>query len=624
VSAAWQVLLVEDSADDAELVIRALRAAGLSFEHERVQTVAELERELGAKEWSIILTDHSLPGFSSFDVLQALAERKLDTPCIIVSGHIGEEAAVEAMRQGAADYVNKDNLAHLPPVVSREVGDAAHRQARRDAESRLILLMSAIEAADEAIVITDSQLDPPGPRIAYVTPGFEKVTGYAAAEVIGKTPRILQGPRSDRKVLARLKQTLGRGERFRGETINYRKDGSEYSVEWHITPVRNEHGEVTHFVSVQRDVTDRQLAEDLIAQHVQRLGALRAIDHSITASLDLRATLSVVLDQVLIHLNVDAADLLLWNPHSQTLEFSAGKGFVTSALRHTRLRMGAGLAGRAALQRRMVRIPDLALAPEAFVESPALAGEGFVGFYAVPLLAKGQVRGVLEIFLRSPFDADQDWLDFLEALATQAAIAIDNAALFDDLQRSNVELAMAYDATIEGWSRALDLRDKETEGHTQRVTQLTLRLARDLRVAESELSHMRRGALLHDIGKMGIPDRILLKPGKLDEEEWRIMRLHPIYAYELLSPIGFLKPALDIPYCHHEKFDGTGYPRGLAGAQIPVAARIFAVIDVYDALTSDRPYRQAWPAMKAREYVLAETGKHFDPEVVEAFARWSE
>ncbi len=178
---------------------------------------------------------------------------------------------------------------------------------------------------------------------------------------------------------------------------------------------------------------------------------------------------------------------------------------------------------------------------------------------------------------------------------------------------------MAYDETIEGWSHALDLRDKETEGHTQRVTEMALHLARAMGVTDVELVQVRRGALLHDIGKMGIPDPILLKPGPLTDEEWVIMRKHPVYAYELLAPITYLKPALDVPYCHHERWDGSGYPRGLKGEQIPLVARIFAVVDVWDALTFDRPYRPAWPKEKVRRYIMEQTCKHFDPRVVEAF-----
>jgi HD-GYP domain-containing protein (c-di-GMP phosphodiesterase class II) len=214
---------------------------------------------------------------------------------------------------------------------------------------------------------------------------------------------------------------------------------------------------------------------------------------------------------------------------------------------------------------------------------------------------------------------EQSAAQFIEALAGQAANAIETSMLFEDLQRSRNELAIAYDETIEGWSRALDLRDKETDGHSRRVTELTMRIARKMGVPSNQLQHMRRGALLHDIGKVGVPDSILLKPGALTDDEWKIMRLHTVYAFNLLSPIQFLRPAMEIPYCHHEKWDGTGYPRRLKGEQIPVAARIFAVADVWDAIRSDRPYRQAWSHETSLKHIGSLAGTHFDPKVVEQF-----
>jgi putative two-component system response regulator len=188
-----------------------------------------------------------------------------------------------------------------------------------------------------------------------------------------------------------------------------------------------------------------------------------------------------------------------------------------------------------------------------------------------------------------------------------------------NLEEAHKQLLFAYDETIEGWSRAMDMRDKETEGHSQRVTELTLRLASAFGIPKQDLVHVRRGALLHDMGKLAIPDSILLKTGKLNDEEWDFMRQHPQLAYNMLYPIEYLRPALDIPYCHHEKWDGTGYPRGLQGEQIPLAARLFAIVDVWDALTSDRPYRKAWDRDRVRAHIKEETSKHFDPNVVEAF-----
>ena len=209
----------------------------------------------------------------------------------------------------------------------------------------------------------------------------------------------------------------------------------------------------------------------------------------------------------------------------------------------------------------------------------------------------------------------------LSAIAAQAALALENANLVESLQRSNTEMLAAYERTIEGWSRALDLRDEETEGHSRRVTEQTVRLAERLGIADEQIVHIRRGSLLHDIGKMGVPDQVLLKPGPLTDEEWVLMKQHPDFAYELLLPIEFLRPALDIPYCHHERWDGSGYPRGLKEEEIPLSARIFAVVDVYDALTSDRPYRPAWEEARALEYLRENAGVQFDPRVVAEFER---
>ena len=385
----------------------------------------------------------------------------------------------------------------------------------------------------------------------------------------------------------------------------------------YFTPERIEFFQAfTHMVAATLE--NARLFEEA-GRRLKHVEALRNIDMAITSSLDLRVTFSVVMDQVLSQLGIDAAVILLLNPYAQTFEYAAGRGFRTRDVERTCRRLGEGNAGHAAQERRIVHIPNLKEAGDDCVRSYIPAIEKFISCYSVPLIAKGQVKGVLEIFQRNPFNPDQEWLDFLETLAGQAAIAIDNAGLFNELQRSNDELRLAYDATIEGWAYALDLRDKETEGHSRRVTEVTLRLARAMDVSDADLIHVRRGALLHDIGKMGVPDHILLKPGPLTEDEWKIMRLHPVYAFEMLSPINYLHSALDIPYCHHEKWDGTGYPRGLKGVQIPLAARIFAVIDVWDALCSDRPYRPAWPEAKVHEFIREQSGKHFDPQVVKRF-----
>ena len=358
-----------------------------------------------------------------------------------------------------------------------------------------------------------------------------------------------------------------------------------------------------------------------LKRRVDQLSALHAVDTAIGSTTDLRVSLQAVLENITRQLQVDAADVLLLNQASLTLQYGAGVGFLTSEAMHTSISIGRGQAGKAALERRTVYIPDLNAEDVGFVRTNLIAAERFVSYLAVPLIAKGEVKGVLEIFHRGYLEMDEERKSFLEMLAGQAALAIDNALMFESLEKANVGLIMAYDATIEGWSQALELRDQETQGHSARVLDLTLQLAAAMNIPDNEAQDLRRGVLLHDIGKMGIPDAILHKPGPLTDEEWEVMRKHPQYAFDMLAPIVYLRNSLDIPYCHHEKWDGTGYPRHLKGETIPLAARIFSIIDVYDALTSDRPYRKAWLREKTIAYISEELGKHFDPRVVDTFIK---
>lgn len=228
-------------------------------------------------------------------------------------------------------------------------------------------------------------------------------------------------------------------------------------------------------------------------------------------------------------------------------------------------------------------------------------------------------RLVLELSASRPLDVETEQV--VRGVASAIAVALHKALLLADLERANEGLRIAYDRTIESLARALDKRDEETEGHSRRVTDLTVRLLQAMGFSETEVIHGRRGALLHDIGKLGIPDAILHKPGPLDDDEWAVMQTHTVLAYDMLSPIEHLGPALDIPYLHHERWDGTGYPLGLAATEIPIAARAFALVDVWDALSSDRPYRRAWPQEEVTDHILAAAGSHFDPELVPLFLR---
>lgn len=361
-----------------------------------------------------------------------------------------------------------------------------------------------------------------------------------------------------------------------------------------------------------------QSVGDQLKLKQSQLRALMSVGQVINSSLGLRRVLEEVMDSLISLMRAERGFLMLREPNGELVVR------IARGIAHVNLNEEAFKVSRTVVRRVVeTNAPVLttnAQADPRFDGQMSIAAFQLRSILCVPLKLKAEMIGVLYVDNRAHAGIfKENDLELISAFADQAAVAIDSARLFEDLQESHRELERAYQATLEGWVRALDLRDKETEGHTQRVTILTHRLARSMGVSDAELVHMTRGALLHDIGKMAIPDGILLKPGQLTEEERKLIQKHPVYAYEMLSPIDFLVPAIDIPYCHHEKWDGTGYPRGLRQDEIPFAARIFPIIDVWDALTSDRPYRKAMAHDEVRKLIQADSGKHFDPLVVEAF-----
>ena len=731
-----RVLIIEDSENDSQLVLREIQRGGYDVEWERVEIRSAMENALMRRQWDVIICDHSLPEFNAIAALEMLHARGLDLPFIIVSGSISEEAAVQSLKAGAHDFIVKGKLARLLPAIERELRDAKIRYERKQAEEKLRLSDQILQRVNALVIVADSRgeivyvspavktilgyepnellgdnwwkvsrsepiqaqrekeylgkaargeipiaaeayeraiqdrsgnthwilwVDAAGPgdlvigvghditerklsadqlkyharllkhindaviatddklRITAWNRAAEKMFGWSSQEVIGRNlSEILSSELTDEQ-RAEARGLIKESSAAREQRIYQGRDGRILYVEANTIAITDEQNKFTGFVSVNRDITERKQAEERIQLQLQRLKALHAIDIAISSSFDLSLTLNLLLDEVLTQLKTDAAAVLLFDPITRTLEYAASRGFHTTAIRESKVSLGDGYAGKAILERRIINIPNLMETDSELAQALLLKGENFMDYYCVPLIVKGEVKGVLEIFHRSTLVSNLEWLDFLATLAGQAAIAIDNATLFKNLQYSNQELFKAYDATIVGWSHALDLRDKETEGHTLRVTELTLELARKFSFTQEQLIYIRWGALLHDIGKLGVPDSILLKPGKLTDAEWGSMKKHPDFALEMLSPIEYLKSSIDIPYCHHEKWDGSGYPRGLRGEMIPLAARVFAVVDVWDALRSDRPYRKGWTVEETTEYIQGQAGSHFDPQVVEKF-----
>jgi PAS domain S-box-containing protein len=442
-----KVLILEDRPVDAELVLYELKRSGYLCTSVKVDTREDYLKAIEDRP-DIILADYSLPQFTALEALHLLQDRGLDIPFIVVTGTISEEAAVETMVQGAADYLLKDRLGRLSQAIQRALQQKALRDEKREADKALRLseekFSKAFHISPDAISINRLS----DGRIVEINNGFIDLTGYSTEDMIHNSSlstNIWAIPVQAQKFYDKLKR---RGEISNMECAFKKKDGTLWTglLSARLIDVNQE----PSFISIIRDITERKQAED-------------------------------------------------------------------------------------------------------------------------------------------------------------------------ELQHAHASLAEAYDATIEGWSKVLDLRDKETEGHTQRVTETTVRLARALGVSDDQIIHIRRGALLHDIGKMAIPDVILQKGGPLTEDEWKEMRRHSEYAQQMLSPIDYLRPALEIPYCHHERWDGSGYPRGLKGLEIPLSARIFSIVDVWDALLSNRPYRRGCTEETVLDYIQKQSGISFEPKLVDAF-----
>lgn len=495
-------------------------------------------------------------------------------------------------------------------TLEEEQRRKAAEQALLNSEERYRRLFSSGNDAVYVYPINDDHL--PGQFIE-ANPNFCKSLGYSQSELLQMTIWDIYAPEAVENI-KELFQILLKNKEVLSESLHVTRTGVRIPVEINST-LFDLNGRL-YALSVARNITERKNTEARIQKQLQRLSALHRIDSAISTKQPLPALLTVILDQVIEHLGVSAADILLYDSQANLLTYGQAQGFSKDPV--SRWAPADEPATDFIVHREMnLHIPDLI--QDTQFSRKEILGKGMDAYFGAPLVSKGKILGVLEVFYSKKLPTDSEWVKYFDTLAGQAAIAIEDTYMDEKLMVANRVLSQAYDETIEGWAHALDLRDQETEGHSRRVTELTIQLGKVCGLSDEELVYMRRGALLHDIGKMGIPDQILLKPGRLTENEWQIMKLHPQYAYNLLSPISFLHPSLDIPYCHHEKWDGSGYPHGLKGIEIPLAARIFAVVDVWDALLTNRPYRKGWPRSRVERYIREQAGKHFDPQIVNIF-----
>lgn len=616
-----RVLYAEHNAIDIDLTLRHIKSHAPHIQMDVVRDTFSVNHILSTAtaetRYDVFLIDLHLPGEEALTLVKRILEDpRFEYPVVLITGQGNEETAVNVLKLGVVDYLVKANgyLYRLPAVLENAhnlLSLYQEKEALAMSESQFRLL------AENALDIIFRLKLRPRVEFDYISPAAQTITGYSPDEIYADPIPIFEAAKEKIGSLQNFVRILKLNENPDIVFPFITKDNQRLILDLRGHVVRNDLNQPILLEGITRDITDRVEIETKLQNRMHKLNALHTIDTAINSSFDLKFTYQVLLEQVMALSKTKAAIILIFDPDFNNIKtvantgFNSSSGLISSAIKKD------PLPAQAAVERRIVEISKPEIEGNLFELAELYKKERLVKHIAVPMIVKGYVKGVLELFFVEDTELDMETQSFLETIVQQAAIALESVQNFEQLQRTNQELLKAYDETLVGWINFLDLRDKETEGHTMRVLDTTMKICQEFNFSADEMINIRRGVLLHDIGKVGVPDAILNKPGPLTDEEWVVMKKHPVLAHQMLSSVSYLRPALDIPYCHHEKWDGSGYPRGLKGEEIPLAARIFMIEDVFDALTSDRPYRKAWSVEKTKAYMREQAGTHFDPNILE-------
>ncbi|MGD2080992.1 MAG: PAS domain S-box protein [Nitrospirota bacterium] len=469
-------------------------------------------------------------------------------------------------------------------------------------------------------------------QIVDSNPNLQEMLGYSGEELLSLHFEQITHPEDVTADESQFNKLIkGKINSYRKVKRYVKKNGAIIWGELSMSLITDSKGAPQFCIGMINDITKRVKSDVRLKESIRFLESLRTIDLSILSNYSQDVLVDEVIAAVLTNLKADAASIFGINSTTRQLYLIGHKGYHTQKIHNLTIRLGKCFPGHVIRQKENLVINDipsyLTMTPKMTLTKEYiqfLEEEKVKSYFGTPLIVRGDIKGVLEVFHRSSIRITSTAEKILMTLAGQVGIGMENGELHQHLSTTIDDLTIAYDDTIEGWARALDFRDKESEGHSRRVTDMTVRIADMMEIDDKAFINIQRGALLHDIGKLGVPDAILLKPGKLNDKEWGVMQRHPEFAFELLSPIEYLKDAVHIPYCHHEKWNGTGYPRGLKEEAIPIEARIFAVVDIWDALNSDRPYRPKWEKVRILEYLKTLSGTELDSKVVEMFIKNSE
>ncbi len=609
------VLFVEDNPDDAELLELRLEREGYRVESARVDGEAALREALAEREWDVVFTDFQVPGLGALESIAILRELAPDTPCIVVSGAVGEELAVEAMRAGAQDFLVKGRWARLVPVVEREVGEARLRRSQRaDLLASELRFEGVVESMGEGLIITNRD-----DVIVYANPRLAALTGREGEELVGRVAHeLLMRPERWSEQRERLgRRNAGAAEEYEAEIL--RPDGERRWARITAAPSRDAEGRVLGSIATLSDITARRRAveriEGLNAELKATAEAYRELANfsaRIEQLHDIDALIDAGLEDLVSRLRLDLGVYYVIEGGACHPTLSWGKAPDGLLELNAEPRpLGVGLVGRVAASGEPMLVDDYASWSGAMPEFAAL---GLRTQLTLPVARGGVTLGVISLaaFGRMVL-IDED----SRTVARSFVRRLENA-----LERVDYihELTTTREQTFRALGVALEYRDYETKGHTDRVVRKAVAFGRALGMNGGDLQALQWGAYLHDLGKIAIPDDILLKPGRLTPQEFEVIKNHTVYGYEMTRGIPFLPDSSrSLVRHHHEAWSGRGYPDGLAGEEIPVGARLFSLVDVYDALTSVRPYKDAWTHEAAVAEIHDKAGSQFDPELAGVF-----
>lgn len=480
-------------------------------------------------------------------------------------------------------------------------------------------LMALLEQMPEGITLTDE-----GGKILYVNKAECQMTGYRSEELVGKSIAIFYSkkknpPGSWKKV---LRDTKNGG--YEGEFWNVAKDGSPYPIWLKTSKIRDKDGKTIALVGIAKDITEylkTRKIKELEITHLERkvthiekkLFGLLDISNALSSELSLQDFLKQIVKTACTIINASAASIRFLHPEDNKLNFAVGYKISKAYLDKTPLYVGEGVPGYVAFHKKPLAISDIEKSNQVKYKD-ILIKKGIKSILGVPIFYKKELKGSIVIYDKNKRIFKKDEISLLSAFASQAAILIEDARLFGKIRTSYLD-------TIHALAMALEAKDPYTHGHAERVTRYAIAIAKHMGLPEEKIETMRTCGLVHDIGKIGISDLILRKAGPLSPAERIEIERHPSNGAEMLSPLKMFENGLDMVRYHHERFDGDGYPAGIKGNVIPVEARILAVADAFDAMTSERPYRSALSTEQAIKELIDNKSTQFDPRIVDIFLK---